>query len=338
MKIFVFDIQRYSIHDGPGIRTTVFLKGCNMRCAWCENPESISMSPQISFTGERCIGCRSCEKRCPRTAISIGSGYPVNKTRCDACGKCAAACPTRALDIIGTWRDVDGLVSELLLDRAYWSGSGGGVTVSGGEAALQGEALRTLLAKLRAEGINTVLQTNGNAAWEELELAARDVDLFHFDIKGIDGSRHRANTGIVNERILANAARLSEGGYPVVFRIPLVPGYNDAPEDLLRLGDFLNWIGARSVDVLPYHNLGERKLDLTGMEGGRLSLAPMSRADAAEKARFLVAEGRVVTIGGDTLRARAMRNYPMDVAMRMTVRSHDNGYQRAIQRTNKNNK
>jgi pyruvate formate lyase activating enzyme len=299
VNILVFDIQRYSIHDGPGIRTTVFLKGCNMRCAWCENPESISSSPQVSFARERCIGCGSCESACPRGAISPNPGYPVDKTRCDLCGACVSACPTGALNHIGTWRDTDDLLSELLLDRAYWSGSGGGVTISGGEATTQSMALRELLAALRGQGVNTVLQTNGNLPWEELEPLARDLSLFHFDLKGIDDAKHRANTGAGNELALANAERLSTRGYPIVFRIPLIPGRNDATDDLLRLGAFLDRIKARSVDVLPYHNLGERKLDLTGIEGGRLSLAPMSRADAVEKARLLEGEARAVTVNGE---------------------------------------
>ncbi len=179
------------------------------------------------------------------------------------------------------------------------------MTISGGEASIQTEGLRALLAALGGEGIHTVLQTNGNMPWEKLEILARDVSLFHFDLKGIETARHRANTGAGNERILANARRLCEGGYPVVFRVPLVPGYNDAPDDLLRLRNFLDEIGASAVDVLPYHNLGERKLDLTGMENGRLALASLSRADAAARAHLLEGNGRVVTVSGELLIAGA---------------------------------
>jgi pyruvate formate lyase activating enzyme len=222
-----------------------------------------------------------------------------------------SVCPTNALNLIGRWRDVDDLVSELFNDRDYWSGSGGGVTISGGEAALQTDALHELLAILRRQGIHTVLQTNGNMAWEKLELIAQDVNLVHFDLKGIDNAKHRANTGVGNERILANARCLSEGGYPVVFRVPLVPGHNNSPDDLLRLKDFLDAIGAGSVDVLPYHNLGERKLELTGMEGNRLSLPSMNYADAADRARILEGKGRVVMVGGERIPAESI-NLPAE--------------------------
>jgi glycyl-radical enzyme activating protein len=299
VKLFLFDIQRYSIHDGPGIRTTVFLKGCNMRCKWCENPESISKLPQISFDPERCIGCKTCEKVCLHNAFTHSSGYPINKALCDACGICVSACPANALTLIGAWYDVDDLVAELIHDRDYWKNSGGGVTISGGEAALQVEALHNLLTILRGQHVHTVLQTNGNIPWQELEHFASEVSLIHFDIKGIDDIRHRENTGVGNGLILKNARRLSEGMYPVVFRVPLIPGYNDSPEDLVQLKDYLNLIEAHFVDILPYHNLGERKLALTGVEGGRLSLAPMSKIEAVEKARVLCGKGREVTVSGE---------------------------------------
>lgn len=301
MKIFVFDIQRYSSHDGPGIRTTVFLKGCNMRCVWCENPESISTSPQISFAKERCIGCKSCERVCTLKTISINSGYPINKDLCNACGACASVCPTNALNTVGTWRDVDELVSELLLDLDYWSFSNGGVTISGGEATMQVDALCELLVALQHQGVHTVLQTNGNLPWEKLERIARNVSLFHFDLKGINDAKHSENTGVMNESILKNAKRLTEDGYPTIFRVPLVPGYNDSSEDLLQLRNFLDDIDARFVDVLPYHNLGERKLDLTGMENSRLSLESMNLDDAVEKAQFLNSDDRMVTVSGECI-------------------------------------
>ncbi len=299
MKILVFDVQRYSTRDGPGIRTTVFLKGCNMRCVWCENPESISSSPQISFATERCIRCKNCVMACPFNAISINSGYPIDRTLCNTCGACVAACPTNTLNLIGTWQDVDELVSQLLLDRDYWSGSGGGVTISGGEASTQVEALRELLAELHRQNVHTVLQTNGNMAWEKLELITRDVDLIHFDLKGISESQHRMNTETGNKHILSNAGRLSESNYPVVFRVPLIPGYNDSPEDLLDLRNFLDDIGARSVDILPYHNLGHKKLNFIGIEGNELSLASMRLMDARDKAGILESAGRVVTVSSE---------------------------------------
>ncbi len=301
MKIFVFDIQRYSSHDGPGIRTTVFLKGCNMQCVWCANPESISASPQISYAKEFCIGCKRCETACTHKAISIHTGYPIHKDRCITCGACASVCPANALNTVGAWRDVDDLVSELLLDYDYWSLSSGGVTISGGEATLQADALCALLAALKHRGVHTVLQTNGNLPWEKLERISRNVSLLHFDLKGMNGVKHLRNTGVMNDRILLNARQLAEGGYPTIFRVPLVPDYNDTTEDLLQLRDFLDAIGARFVDVLPYHNLGERKLELTGMENSRLLLDSMNLSDAIEKTQFLKRDDRLVTLNGECI-------------------------------------
>jgi pyruvate formate lyase activating enzyme len=199
------------------------------------------------------------------------------------------------------WRDVDDLVAELLLDQTYWARSGGGVTISGGEASIQVDALRSLLAKLRVKGVHTVLQTNGNMSWENLEKIARHVNLFQFDLKGIDDDKHRLNAGVGNERILTNAKRLSSEGYPVVFRVPLVPGHNDSLDDLLRLRNFFERIEACVVDVLPYHNLGERKLDLIGVEEGRLSLPSLSWMEAVNKARLLESKTYVVTVSGEDL-------------------------------------
>lgn len=301
MKILVFDIQRYSIHDGPGIRTTVFLKGCNMRCIWCENPESISTTPQISFARERCLGCRGCEKACPINAINIKDQFPIDRARCDLCGACVSACPAKALNMVGMWRDSGDLVKELLLDRDYWVGSNGGVTISGGEATLQMEALIDLLARLQNQGIHTVLQTNGKLPWEELEFLAGNVNMLHFDLKGMNSGNHRSNTGVGNERILENAGRLVDGGYPVVFRIPFIPGYNNSIEDFVKLRDFLESINAQTVDILPYHNLGEGKLNLIGQQKKTFSPNMINRADVLEKAQILYRKGRTVLVSGDPI-------------------------------------
>ncbi|MBI5592036.1 MAG: glycyl-radical enzyme activating protein [Deltaproteobacteria bacterium] len=279
MKALVFNIQRFSVHDGPGIRTTVFFKGCNMRCRWCENPESISGTPQTEFHQTRCIKCKLCTGRATGTD----------------------ACPSGALQTIGTWRATDEIMTELLRDRDFYQESGGGVTISGGEASMQHEALMELLEILKREGIHTVLQTNGLMPREKLAALAGLVDLFHFDLKGTDPEKHRTNTGADNTAILGNATFLSKGDYPVVFRLPLIPGHNDGGKDLATMAAFLDGIGARDVDVLPYHPMGESKIDLVGMDFPKLALPAMSGEIAKEKARTLTGAYRRVAVGGDIL-------------------------------------
>ncbi len=254
MKLRILNIQRFSLHDGPGIRTTVFFRGCDMRCRWCANPES--------------------------TGPVAGSG-----------SESESAGP-------GAWIGVEDLVTELRRDITYFEDSGGGITLSGGEATMQFPALVELLGALRAEGLGTVLQTNGLLARERLAALAGLVDLFHFDLKGIDEPRHRVNTGVDNGLILENAAWLSASGHPVVFRVPLIPGFNDGPEDLVALGHFLDSIDARAVEVLPYHPLGEGKIDRYGLDFPRLGLPAMPEAVAMEKAERLRGRGRDLSVAG----------------------------------------
>jgi pyruvate formate lyase activating enzyme len=270
----IFNVQRYSVHDGPGIRTTVFFKGCNMRCVWCENPESIAAEPQSAFHSSRCI----------------------------ACGECARGCPTGALETIGRVAPVEALLEEALRDRNYFDESGGGVTISGGEASVQFEPLRIMLSSLRAREVHTVLQTNGLMPWERLEELMRDVSLFHFDLKGVDPARHSENTGAPNAVILENARRLSATGHPVVFRLPWIPGFNDSRDDLEGMARFLDDIRASIVDILPYHNMGEDKLEALGIGHMKLGIPPLEEGAAHAAALALRSRGREVRVSGETIR------------------------------------
>ncbi|MCK5200848.1 MAG: glycyl-radical enzyme activating protein, partial [Spirochaetales bacterium] len=241
----IFNIQRYSVNDGPGIRTIVFFKGCSMQCIWCENPESIAFQPQIAFHGNRCINCGICENVCPRDAIIINHANHIDWEKCNNCGECVTPCPSEALEMIGRLMTVNEIMKEIKKDDACYKRSGGGITISGGEAASQFEFLQELLKSLKIEGYHVVIETNGYIKWESMEEIASNVDIVYFDIKGTNPEKHRQNTNVENSIILQNAENLAKCNYRVVFRIPIIPGFNDFPEDICRLDDFLSTVKAK---------------------------------------------------------------------------------------------
>lgn len=294
----VFDIQRYSLHDGPGIRTTVFLKGCPMRCAWCENPESIQANPQLAFYHNRCAGCGTCQPACPFQAIDLAKPERIDWERCNNCGRCAEACPSGALQLIGRYMTVEEVVQQVRRDRLFYEQSGGGVTVSGGEPTRQYDFLAALLQAFKGEGLHTVLETNGLLAWKKLQALTRWVDLIYLDLKGIDPTLHRQQTGVDNRLILSNARRLMAAGQDVVFRLPLIPGLNSAPHQLDLLTRFLDDIGAREVHLLPYHKSGEDKLRNIHTSQRGLPIPAMTHAEAERLKALFERSGRKVMIGG----------------------------------------
>lgn len=279
----IFNFQRYSVHDGPGIRTTVFLKGCPLNCWWCHNPESQDIKPEIMFWERRCIRCLACVKSCGHGAISEKDGRPnFTKEKCESCGSCEKSCPAKAREAVGKIVTADFVMKEVLKDRIFFDESKGGVTFSGGEPLMQPEFLYELLDRCREEYIHTVLDTSGFASWEVLERISTKVDLFLYDIKIMDCEKHRKYTGVPNDIILENLRRLSEKRCSIFARIPIITGINDDLENIKSTGEFLSHLYIQQVNILPYHNMAmdkynrlskEYKLnDVTVPEDSRMSM------------------------------------------------------------------
>lgn len=258
----VFDIKRYSIHDGPGIRTTVFLKGCSLHCLWCHNPESISPDPELMHRPSRCSRCYACIEACPPGAISKGAGGAVviDRDRCDLCGKCAEACLYDAMQVVGAEMSVDEVVGEVEKDRIFFEQSGGGVTFSGGDPLAQPAFLEALLDACRGRNLRTAIDTAGASSNGALERAAAKTDLVLFDLKHMDDGKHIEMTGISNRPILENLEKLAAGPAEVWVRIPVVAGVNDDAESAARMIAFLSPLGkVRRIGLLPYHAGGLEK-------------------------------------------------------------------------------
>lgn len=245
-KATILQIQRMSTEDGPGIRTTVFFKGCSLNCLWCQNPESISMKPEIQWMGTRCIGCLTCVHVCPKGALSAGdAGIVIDRTLCDRCGLCTEKCPSTAMDLIGREWSLGDLADEVQKDRVYFEKSGGGITLSGGEPAMQGQFAADFLAEMHRRGIHTALDTCGHCSRSTLEILLPHTDLVLYDIKDIDPERHRRFTGSSNERILENsifvARHMEERGRPgsLWIRTPVIPDATAREENIRGIGRFI---------------------------------------------------------------------------------------------------
>ncbi len=264
-KGMVFNIQKYSIHDGPGIRTTVFLKGCPLNCWWCHNPESQEYNREIVFWEDRCIGCGDCEKACKSGAITAGEKGPeIDKTDCILCGRCTDACPAGALETIGKIMSAEDVMREIEKDFIFYEESGGGVTFSGGEPLVQDEFLYELLSDCRKKDIHTALDTSGYAPRKALLKVREKVDLFLYDIKHMDDSKHQRYTGVSNRIILENLKVLAQSGSSIIVRFPVIPGINDDEENISKTGKFIASLNLKDISLLPYHNTGTDKFGKLG--------------------------------------------------------------------------
>jgi len=293
----IFDIQRFAIHDGPGIRTLVFMKGCPLRCWWCQNPEGLSASKSLGYFEYRCIQSKRCVTSCPPRAISIGgNGLAIDRAACDCCALCVEACPSGALSIIGREIGTDELIREIEKDVLLFDNSGGGVTFSGGEPLFQPTFLRESLVRCKERRIHTAMETSGHAASATFESIIDYVDLFLFDLKLIDDADHRKYTGISNRLVRENLANLvrRKRGQDVILRFPVIPGINDTEKNI---EGFLTLVGGlegiKEVDLLPYHDVSEKYRRL-GMEYRmNTHVAPSEEKLASIKERFEQAGLRV---------------------------------------------
>ena len=277
----VFKVERLAVHDGPGIRTVVFLKGCPLRCRWCAAPESQASAPELLIDPERCVGCGACVEACPAGAVSIDAAGAVrtDRSRCEGCGACVRACPSGARAISGRTVTLVEILAEINNDEVFYHRSGGGVTVSGGEPLAQPEFTRAILTASARLGRHTAVETCGLAPWDTLASILPVLDLIFFDLKHIDPRAHRDLTGAENRLILENLKKIGEtaGAPPVVVRIPLVPGLTDTPENIDGTGQFLAGVGGvERVEILPYHRYGVHGYGRLGREYDLAALQPPS--------------------------------------------------------------
>ena len=295
----IFDIKRFSIHDGPGIRTTVFLKGCPLRCAWCHNPESQRRRPQVMLRPSRCIQCAECIDHCPQDAIHWNSDGPRTDRRlCIECGTCIPFCAADAREMVGREVRANDLLAELARDLPFFDESGGGVTFSGGEPLWQPDFLHELLQGCRVQEMHTAVDTCGAVSWGAIEAIRPFTDLFLYDIKMMDEDRHRAATGVGNRPILANLRRLSELGHAVQLRLAIIPGMNDDEANLRATAEFAASLPQiEGLSILPYHSTARDKYGRLGLNYPLDELRPPDEAQMAAIADLLRSYGLTVLAG-----------------------------------------
>ena len=282
----VFDVQRSALTDGPGIRTTVFLKGCALSCLWCHNPESQSFRLQLSYDADRCRQCHACAEVCPTGALSVWDGeLVVEHDLCNGCGACITECSEEALAIVGREVTAGEIIDEVLRDRPYYERSGGGMTISGGEPLAQPQFAIALLRLAKLHGLHTCLDTSGAVHPRRLQSALQFTDLFLYDYKATHPQVHQHLTGVRNDVVVENLEYLYQKGAEIILRCPLIPGVNDGPSHMKGIADLSRrYPRLRGIEVMPYHNMGRAKADRIGFEN---PLSNLPSADEATKAAWI---------------------------------------------------
>ncbi len=265
-KGLIFDIQRFSLHDGPGIRTVVFFKGCPLRCKWCANPESLTNKPQLFYSKKDCIGCQQCVRACPQSALSFGDdGVVIDRQACTLSFQCVGVCPSGALSQSGEWYTIDQVMDVVMKDLPFFKNSGGGITLSGGEALSQSAFAVALLKEAKARGLHTAVETSGYCAWEKLKSVLEYTDILLFDVKLINDAKHKEYIGVSNKRIQENLKKAVENGTPLVARIPVITSVNGDEQSITAFTERFKEAGVKNVDLLPFHQLGAAKYEMAGV-------------------------------------------------------------------------
>ena len=298
-KGMIFDIQRFSVHDGTGIRTNVFFKGCPLRCDWCSNPESQLPQPQPMYDAKKCIGCGACLKACPQEAISTASEYRINVSKCLDCTEhtCAKACYATALTIAGQEYTVEEIVRIVERDAIFYGSSGGGITVSGGEGTMQIEFLVELLKCCKEKGINTSIETCSACGWDSIRQTLPYVDTYLCDVKHTNPTKIRQETGGDAEHLLSNIRKLAESGANIVARVPMIPGFNTDEEEVLSIGRFIADCGIRQVNLLNFHKLGVPKYTKCFMDRLPKDRNPLTQEELRRRLELLQGLGLEASIG-----------------------------------------
>lgn len=299
-KGLVSDIQKFSIHDGPGIRTVVFLKGCPLKCLWCSNPETQKKEPEIMFSKELCLKCQRCVDICDINAIRKNnfSAERIDRDLCIGCGKCVEVCPSRALNLRGKWMTVDEVILEVEKDIQFYRSSGGGITVSGGEPFSQIRFLEKLLKECKKRNIHTAIETTGFSKWEEIDRVLDYVDLFLYDIKIINTGEHFSATAVSNEIIIDNLEKLVKRKMNVIIRMPLIPKLTAQKENVTEIAELAKKLGISEMHILPYHNFGERKYKKLGKEYLLHDLEILKEDQVEEFRSLIIGYGLEVSVGG----------------------------------------
>lgn len=298
-KGLVFNIQRYSIHDGPGIRTTVFLKGCPLKCKWCSNPESINPHPELMIRESKCDACGKCLDSCSRHAIKLHDDHVhIDRSKCDLCLKCADICPKGAIELTGKYMSVEEAVDECVKDELFYQNSGGGVTLSGGEPLYQPEFTLNLLKACKESALNTAIDTSGFANWNVIEKALPYIDLVLYDIKHLDPEMHQSATGGSNEVILDNLQKIVKSDKPRVWiRIPVIPNFNDSETYIEKLAETLVGMPAEKISLLGYHEWGKPKYASLGRDYPLNGCVPPAEEKLERLKDIMQSKGLQVTIG-----------------------------------------